>query len=117
FPVASGSFPQFSPDGRWVAYESSNTAGVEVYVQQFPSGRQWQVSKNGGGHVRWRPDGKELFYISLRGQLMAVPIDLAADGQKVQLGTPVALFTPPLLSRIVGSGYGQQYALSPDGQR
>ena len=63
---------QFSPDGRWVAYQSNESSRSEIYVQPFPgvSGGKWQVSKAGGTQPRWRHDGKELFFISLDGKLM-----------------------------------------------
>jgi len=48
------------------------------------------ISTNGGAQVRWRPDGKELFYIALDGRLMAVPIRLTSGGsQSVEAGAPV----------------------------
>jgi eukaryotic-like serine/threonine-protein kinase len=64
---------QFSPDGKWVAYSSNETGNWEVYVSSFPNGTsKWQVSR-GGGEPRWRRDGKELFYLSAEGKMMAVP--------------------------------------------
>ena len=66
---------QFSPDGRWVAYQSNESGRYEVYVQPFPGpGGKWQVSTDGGIAPRWRRDSKELFYIAPNGKLMAVPI-------------------------------------------
>src|SRR5262249_42947899 len=66
FPVlqtpGSKDWPQFSPDTRWVAYQSDVSGRVEIYIQQFPSGRAWPVSTEGGAHPRWRADGKELLY-------------------------------------------------------
>ncbi len=81
---------QFSPDGKWIAYQSNESGRVEVVIQPFPgTGGKLQVSANGGAQVRWRRDGKELFYIALDGRLMAVPIQLAANGQSAETGTPV----------------------------
>ena len=69
---------QFSPDGKWIAYQSNRSGRFEVYLQPFPGpGAPVQVSKNGGAQVRWRQDGRELFYIGLDGRLMAVPIQLS----------------------------------------
>src|SRR5262249_39741337 len=68
---------RFSPDGRWVAYSSTESSRSEVYVQSFPAGPQRvQISVNGGGWPRWRDDGQELFYLEPGGKLMAV--DLSA---------------------------------------
>ncbi len=52
----------FSPDGRWVAYVSTESGHKEVYVTSYPdvSGK-WQVSNGYGDHPRWRADGRELF--------------------------------------------------------
>ena len=64
-----------------------------MYVQAFPGGDgRERISTNGGGQVRWRADGKELFYVALDGQLMAVPTSLASERQHVAVGTPVPLF-------------------------
>jgi hypothetical protein len=58
---------QFSPDGHWVAYHSNETGPLEVYVRPFPpSGNVKRVSTAGGASPRWRPDGRELFYLTRR---------------------------------------------------
>ena len=97
FPVIQTDFDerdgQFSPDGKWIAYESNESGRFEIYVQPFPGpGGKWQMSTNGGAQVRWRPDGKELFYIGLDGRLMAAPFQLGSNGQAVEPGTPASLF-------------------------
>ena len=82
FPVVQTNFEerdgQFSPDGKWIAYQSNESGRFEIYVQPFPGpARKWgPISTNGGAQVRWRRDGKELFYIALDDRLMAVPIQL-----------------------------------------
>jgi hypothetical protein len=57
-------YPQISPDGRWIAYQSNGSGRYEVFVNSFPDVNHgmWQVSKNGGDSPLWAPDGKELFY-------------------------------------------------------
>ena len=83
-----------SPDGRWLAYASNESAAFEVYVQSFPvSGRAQRISTSGGMEPRWCRDGKELFYRSGDGRLMAVPVTV---GPTFQAGTPVALFQAPV---------------------
>jgi len=85
---------QFSPDAKWIAYQSNETGRFEVYVQPFPGpGDKRRVSKNGGAQVRWPRLGKELFYIAADERLMAVPIQFSSDGQAIQIGTPTPLFT------------------------
>ncbi len=79
FPVvrtnSNEPYGQFSPDGKWIAYQSNESGRDEVYVQPFPGpGAKVRISTNGGAQMRWRRDGKELFYIALDGRLMAVPI-------------------------------------------
>jgi serine/threonine protein kinase/Tol biopolymer transport system component len=121
FPVVQTPFdemlPQFSPDGRWIAHQSNETGQFEIYLQQFPGpgGRQ-RVSTAGGAQVRWRRDGKELFYIALDGRLMAVPIRFASDGQAFDAGTSAPLFATQVGGAVSGTER-QQYVVSPDGQR
>lgn len=60
--------PAVSPDGRWIAYTSNESAREEVYVRSFPSpGEKWQVSIDGRTEPKWSPDGRELFYRSATG--------------------------------------------------
>jgi eukaryotic-like serine/threonine-protein kinase len=56
-------YPEFSPDGRWVAYTSLESGAYEVYVRAFPdNGRKWQVSIGGGVIAHWAKSGQRLFY-------------------------------------------------------
>jgi Tol biopolymer transport system component len=81
---------QFSPDGRWVVYSTNETGNWEVYVSPFPSAdSKWQVSQAGGEQPRWRRDGKELFYLSPEGKMMAVAVKI---GNNFEAGPPVTLF-------------------------
>jgi Tol biopolymer transport system component len=82
---------QFSPDGKFVAYTSSETGRWEVYVSPFPNfSSRWQVSRGDGGEEpRWRRDGKELFYLAPDGRLMAADVK---TGLGFEAGLPVALF-------------------------
>jgi serine/threonine-protein kinase len=62
----------FSPDGRWIAYESNESGRTEVYVQAFPTGGgKWQISDGGGGQPRWSGDGRELFFRNDSGIMVA----------------------------------------------
>ena len=108
---------QFSPDGKWIAYQSNESGRTEIYVQPFPGlGRKSQISTNGGAQVRWRGDGKELFYIGLDDRLTAFPIRFSPDGQSIEPGTPVPLFVTHIGGALQGTAR-QQYVVSPDGQR
>jgi dipeptidyl aminopeptidase/acylaminoacyl peptidase len=120
FPVVRTPFEerdaQFSPDGRWVAYESNESGRDEIYVQPFPSpGERTRISLDGGAQVRWRADGRELFYLTLDDELTAVPIATSADGKTLRAGTPVPLFRAPLGSLLGASLH--EYAVSSDGRR
>ena len=81
----------FSPDGRWVAYESNESGRNEIYIQGFPDGRgKWQLSAEGGAAPRWRADGKEIYWFGKRTTLMAAPIELQSTA--VRSGRPEVLF-------------------------
>jgi hypothetical protein len=58
-----------------------------------------------------------LFYVALDGSLMAVPIRTASNGASPEVGTPVALFAPPLGGTVQQADFRHQYMVSPDGQR
>jgi len=73
---------QFSPDGKWIAYQSNESGRFEIYAQPFPGpGRKFQISGNGGAQPRWNKNGKEIFYVSLDGKMMAASVKLSPDGQ------------------------------------
>jgi Tol biopolymer transport system component len=70
----SESDARFSPDGRWLAYQSNEFGRPEIYVQPFPGpGGKWQISREGGGAPRWARNGRELFYY-YGNKMMAVDI-------------------------------------------
>ena len=102
---------QFSPDGRWVAYQSDESGSWEVYVTDFPGGRHKQrVSVAGGREPRWRRDGKELLYYAPEGALMSLSL---SNGMDTASAKPEPLFK----IRFTVSIEGFHYALSRDGQR
>ena len=73
---------KFSPDGRWIAYTSNASGRNEVYVRPFPAGEGlFKISRDGGREPRWRDDGRELFFLTLDGRLMAASIDTARGFQ------------------------------------
>ena len=122
FPVVQTPFDelagQFSPDGRWVSYQSNESGQMQIYVQPFPrSGGPWQVSTEGGSQPRWRLDGRELFYVAPDVRLMAVPIGVGADTRTLERGVPVPLFRTRLASGASISGLSKpQYAVAADGR-
>ena len=76
--------PSFSPDGRWIAYQTSETGGFEVVVRPFPpapdgQGGKWQISTGGGANPRWSRNTNELLYQTPGGQVMAVSYTVDGD--------------------------------------
>ena len=70
-------FATFSPDGRWVAYQSAESGQSEINVQGFPERRgRWPVSAEGGFSPAWRADGKELYWVGPDYTLMAASVEL-----------------------------------------
>ncbi|MEO7145578.1 MAG: protein kinase [Bryobacteraceae bacterium] len=106
---------QFSPDGRWVAYISDESNRYEVYVRSFngPPGK-FQISSGGGTEPRWRGDGKELYYVSSDGKMMAAAVKATADGFERE--TPRVLFEARALSGG-GGNFFYHYDVARDGQR
>jgi Tol biopolymer transport system component len=106
----------FSPDVRWVAYESDESGRMEVYVRAFADGAtgQWQVSTAGGIHPRWRKDGRELYYVAPDGTLMAVAA--SAAGRSLAFGDPEALFKTDIVGRGEELSFGIQYDVTRDGR-
>jgi Tol biopolymer transport system component len=101
----------WSPDGRFIAYQSNESGQSEVYVIPFPpDGRRWRISSGGGQEPRWRADGKELYYLSLDYALMSV---------KTNVGTKTLAASPP--SHVFGGRSAEpalmvwHYEPSPDG--
>ena len=99
---------QFSPDGRWVAYNTNEAGRSEVYVKPFPGpGGRARISTAGGNNARWRRDGKEIFYLAGH-TLMAAAV--TANGSRFDVGAVQRLFEVPVVD-----GYWP-YDVSPDGQ-
>jgi serine/threonine-protein kinase len=105
-----------SPDGRWLAYESSSSGRFEIYVRPFPnvSDGQWQVSTSGGVQSLWAPGGRELLYVALDGALLAVSVD--PRGSAWSAGATRKLVDG---NYFTGGGVfvSRHYDVSPDGQR
>jgi serine/threonine protein kinase len=104
--------PHFSPDGRWFVYSSDEPGQTEVFLRRFPMTEEaWRISTSGGQQPTWSRDGKEIFFVSPDGRLMAAPVSTA--GAAPSIGPPQALFHSPVRLNSVTN----QYAVSADGQR
>ena len=115
FPLIRASFtahsPRLSPDGKWMAYVSTESGRDEVYVQTFPELREkWQVSPNGGNEPYWRGDGKELFYVA-ENKILAARV--STDSAKFSVAVPTTLFAAPFRASVLRN----RYVVTPDGQR
>lgn len=104
-----------SPDGRWLAYESTETGRDEIYVRPFPNvdGGKWQVSTRGGINPRWSRTGSELFYVDGTGQMTAATY-VAGSGFEVR--QRAVLFSPSEVNINLGANY-TSWDVSPDGSR
>jgi serine/threonine-protein kinase len=104
------SAPQFSPDGRWIAYDSNESGREEIYIRPFPGpGGRYQIS-TGGTEPVWNPKGHELFYRNL-GKMMAVEVTTQPS---FSAGEPKILFEG---SYVISPRSAADYDVSPDGQR
>jgi serine/threonine protein kinase/Tol biopolymer transport system component len=108
---------QFSPDGRWLAYESDESGRYEAYVRRISGGagstvETHQVSREGGFQPVWRPDGKELFFLSADRKLMAAEVIAGAGTFRVD--EPKTLFQTNVTG---GVRVRNHYLVSRDGRR
>ena len=102
--------PVFSPDGRWIAYQSNESGVNDVYVRPYPGpGGKWQISTGGGSQPEWSRNGKELFYLAAtHDKIMVVAYTVIGDvfrAEKPQQWSP---------GTILDRG---QFALNADGKR
>ena len=102
---------RFSPDGRWLAYLSTESGQREVFVRPFPSGdRKWQISTGNSSYARWSPDGKELFYLQDKSMMV---VAISAEGSSFSADKPRKLFEARSGLNPSTSGFD----VAPDGQR
>ena len=111
-PAFDESHARFSPDGRWVAYQTDESGAAEVVLRSFPDTRERiAVSAGGGRYPVWRADGHELFYLSPASEIIAVPI--AWSEGRPHPGRPTALFR----ARLREGASDTEYDVFPDGRR
>jgi Tol biopolymer transport system component len=101
----------FSPDGRWLAYQSDESGSPQVYVTAYPDrGRKWQISTDGGQGPRWSHDGSEILYQASDGSLVAVRVAPRDGG--LLIGEAERLFSTMI--QPTGSYF---WDISVDGER
>jgi serine/threonine-protein kinase len=113
---ASEAFPEFSPDGKWMAYQSSESGRPEIYVQPYPGpGPRVQISTEGGSAPAWTSNGAEIVYPAPAGtqtiNMMAVAVK--ATGTVFSVDKPRQLFT----GRFSFTGPARGYDVTADGRR
>ncbi|NNF05425.1 MAG: protein kinase, partial [Candidatus Eisenbacteria bacterium] len=82
--------PRFSPDGKYLLYDTIESDRSEVILYQLEGGARWQVSTNGGRYAHMSEDMTEIIYLDLQQRVIAVDVTIDASG--VSLGTPRELF-------------------------
>ncbi len=108
-------YATLSPDGKWLAFQSDQMGRNNVYVEPFDgitrgTKRRYTISTDDGGAVpRWRADGKELFYTTSTGRMMAVAVH--TQGAEFENGAPQLLFQ----TRTIPNTYNL-FDVAPDGQ-
>ena len=104
-----------SPDSRYLAYTTNESGTFQIVVQTFPdpNGGKWQISAEGGVQPKWRRDGRELYYLSLDGKIMSVPV---STGAAFTAGRPMTLFQTPLTVNRRSPTRDRQYDVAPDGR-
>jgi len=109
---------RISPDGRWLAYTTNDSGMYQIMVQSFPDPNRgrWQITAQGGIEPKWRRDGRELYYLALDGNLMAVPIKETKPDQPFEAGTPITLFQTSLAVSRTNSPRDRRYDVAPDGR-
>jgi Tol biopolymer transport system component len=104
-------YPEFSPDGRWIAYASNESGRTEVYVRPFPAREgKWQISNEGGTEPLWSRNGKQLFY-RRSGQVWVVDV---LTGSGFSAGKPRLLFEQ---SGYLSNQPIREWDISADGRR
>jgi len=106
---------RLSPDGRWMAYTMDQGSGDDIWVQAVPpTPVKWQISQGGGGQAVWHPNGRQLYYLSPRKQIIAV--DVNPSGSTFATGGSHVIVD----ARVAGwerGGNGSPYGITPDGER
>jgi Tol biopolymer transport system component/predicted Ser/Thr protein kinase len=105
--------PTFSPDGRWLAYDSNESGSYQVYVRAFPDkGGKWPISNGGALYPSWARNGRELFFRALDNRIMVAGYTVKGDSflpDKPRLWSDKQIADPGV--------NGINYALAPDGKR
>jgi len=115
-PPSAQSGSRFSPDGKWIAYESNETGRAQIWVEPFPrTGQRFQITRNGGSRPLWSADGSKLFFDNNAGnptKLLSVDIRIQPSFTASEPATlPISAFLQP------SGTYRRQFDITPDGKQ
>jgi Tol biopolymer transport system component len=110
FPGSAQHSSAMSPDGKWMAYASNETGRYEVWIEPSPrSGARLQVTRDGGSHPLWAPDGQTL-YFDRDHQIFRLAVNTQ---DMASIGEPTAL----PIKGFAQAEYRRQFDLMPDGRQ
>ena len=113
--------PAFSPDGRWIAYSSTESGRNEVFVRPYPGpGGKWQISSSGGSLPTWSRARQELFFLAPTPDSRVFVVSYSASGDSFSADKPRPWSDTRVATRprgIAGSGTGRTFDVAPDGER
>ena len=107
----------FSPNGKWIAYQATDSGRDEVYVESYPAGNgRWPISTGTEGGVlpTWSRTRRELFYATLDSRIMVVPYSV--EGNTFRAEKP-RLWADSRFTPRVRTGPNRSFDLHPDGER
>ncbi|MGE5278226.1 MAG: protein kinase domain-containing protein, partial [Acidobacteriota bacterium] len=109
---------RLSPDGRWILWTSAESGRREVYVQRFPDGSaRQQVSVGGGASARWRPDGREIFFVSPDAKLTAASVDSSEGSLRMSIPAPLFPVSRAQMEDAYTGAKALNWDVSPDGSK
>jgi eukaryotic-like serine/threonine-protein kinase len=112
-PAEEG-FLAFSPDGRWIAYQSDEAGAVDVDVRPYPGpGGRVQISAGGGVQPLWTKGGRELVYLAGPTMNRFMAVEIAVEGDALRPGKPQLVFEMP----VAHPTEARWYDVSADGNR
>ena len=109
---------RLSNDGRLIAFESDESGATEIYVTPFGKTARRRVSAGGGTQPRWKADGREVFFTTRTGEVMAAAVK---GSEPLEVAPPVRLFqgceiSPSATATPGGIGQGW-FEVAADGSR
>jgi len=105
--------PRFSPDDRWVVYQSNESGSFEIYVRATDGGGRWQVSHDGGFEPKWDAANNRILYRTIGSPIHIRSVSFVVEGGQPLIGRPEEVRQIPLVTAIQIQG---TYDVHPDGR-